>query len=198
MNNREILAGDAPIEALLQDVRSGDGRAFTRLVQQVEPYIFSVSMKVCRDRAVAHENAQDTFVSIYRKLDQFDGASKFTTWLYTVIVNNCKMKRRRRKIDQAMVPLDGGPEYEAVPDVATNHNESPDSGLLNAELYSVLERAMERLTPSQRAVFVLRDLEQRSSEETSEKLDISISAVKSRLHRARQVLRSELEQYYRV
>ncbi|HVK39150.1 MAG TPA: sigma-70 family RNA polymerase sigma factor [Candidatus Kapabacteria bacterium] len=185
------------VEELLNQVRTGDERAFARLVHELEPFVRSASMKVCRDRATADENAQDTFVSMLRSLEQFSGASSFTTWLYTVIVNNCRMKRRRSKLAQASVPLDvlttERPNGSAADSSAM---EGPEAHMLSEELRRVLGSAIERLPEDYRPVFVLRQLDRLSTKETAEELGLSEAAVKSRLHRARALVRREVESYF--
>jgi RNA polymerase sigma-70 factor (ECF subfamily) len=185
------------VEELLNQVRTGDERAFARLVHELEPFVRSASMKVCRDRATADENAQDTFVSMLRSLEQFSGASSFTTWLYTVIVNNCRMKRRRSKLAQASVPLDvlttERPNGSAADASAM---EGPEAHMLSEELRRVLGSAIERLPEDYRPVFVLRQLDRLSTKETAEELGLSEAAVKSRLHRARALVRREVESYF--
>ena len=77
--------------------RSGDEKAFAEIVRHYEDMVYSFSFKVCQDRHYAEETVQDTFVNVYRKLKQFDKRSKFSTWLYSIVANNCLMKRRRRR-----------------------------------------------------------------------------------------------------
>jgi RNA polymerase sigma-70 factor (ECF subfamily) len=182
---------DPRVDELLEQIRSGDSRAFSKLVKELEPFVYGSSLKVCRDRDIAAENAQDTFVNMYRKLHQFDGTSKFSTWLYTIILNNCRMKRRRRK-------LGGAASEAAMVDTAelpASSAESPVEKLLGGELMKVLGDAIERLPDEYRAVFVLRDVEHLSNGETAAALGLSVAAAKSRLHRARELVRKFVERY---
>jgi RNA polymerase sigma-70 factor (ECF subfamily) len=178
------------VEKLLEQIRAGDPRAFGRLIRELEPFVRGASMKVCRDRAVADENAQDTYVALHRKLDQFAGASSFTTWLYSVIVNNCRMKHRRRLVVRASVELDESTRAAGAWDAA------PEARLLGEELQQILGRAIERLPQEYQAVFVLRQIERLSTDETAQELGLSPSAVKSRLHRARTQVRRDVEAHY--
>lgn len=187
------------VDELIDRIRRGDPRAFSRLVAEIEPFVSGSSLKVCRDRDVAHENAQDTFINVYRKLHQFDGTSKFTTWLYSIIVNNCRMKRRRRRLDQATVSTDDvATEQIDAAQQADSAAYSADRRLLLDELQTVLGSAIETLPEEYRSVFVLRDLENHTTEETAHLLGLSIAAVKSRLHRARARVRTHLEIYLKV
>lgn len=187
------------VDELIDRIRRGDPRAFSRLVAEIEPFVSGSSLKVCRDRDVASENVQDTFINVYRKLHQFDGTSKFTTWLYSIIVNNCRMKRRRRLLDQATVSTDDLAEVQIdVAQQADASAYSADRRLLLDELQAVLGSAVEALPEEYRSVFVLRDLENHTTEETAQALGLTIAAVKSRLHRARARVRDHLELYLKV
>ena len=187
------------VDELIDRIRRGDPRAFSRLVAEIEPFVSGSSLKVCRDRDVASENAQDTFINVYQKLHQFDGTSKFTTWLYSIIVNNCRMKRRRRLLDQVTVSTDDVAEAQIdAAQEAESSAYSADRRLLLDELQRVLGSAVESLPAEYRSVFVLRDLENHSTEETADMLGLSMPAVKSRLHRARARVREHLERYLKV
>ncbi|MGB2867287.1 MAG: sigma-70 family RNA polymerase sigma factor [Bacteroidota bacterium] len=189
---------------LIRKAQEGDERAFTKLVKNYEDLVYRFAFKMCRDQEKAEEAFQDTFVNVYRKLKQFDNKSKFSTWIYKIVANNCLMKRRRSKLDQASIsihepegfmevpPLDGsGHVIQTIP----SWKDSPLEGVVRKELRETLDGAIGKLPPDYRAVFVLRDVEGQSAEETSKILDLSVPAVKSRLHRARAFLREELNEY---
>jgi RNA polymerase sigma factor (sigma-70 family) len=91
---------------LIKQAQAGDQVAFTKLVHQHEDLVYSFAFKICRDKEKAEETWQDTFVNVYRKLDQFDGKSKFTTWLYTIVTNNCRMKHRKTKLEKSSIRFD--------------------------------------------------------------------------------------------
>jgi RNA polymerase sigma-70 factor (ECF subfamily) len=190
--------------ALVQKAQAGDDRAFTHLVKQYENLVYSFAFKVCRDKEKAEETWQDTFVNVYRKLHQFDGRSKFTTWLYSIVTNNCRMKRRKTKLETASIHID-------KPHSAYDHDEADDTGttaltvpawrdtpldkMMNVELKSKLDAAIQKLPYDYRVVFVLRDVEGQSAEETGKILKLTVPAVKSRLRRARVFLREQLNEY---
>lgn len=190
----ETQPADPRVEELLEQLRNGDARAFSKLVKELEPFVYGSSLKVCRDPAIADENMQDTFVNMYRKLHQFDGTSRFSTWLYSIIVNNCRMKRRRRKLDAVTGSLEQLRDDAAGTEPA-GAGESPVEQLLSSELRAVLGAAIETLPAAYRAVFILRDVEHLSTEETAESLGLTPAAVKSRLHRAREQVRRHVEAY---
>jgi len=193
---RPITRTTAPIDSteaeLLSRARAGDHDAFRRLVRRLENVVYRYAFKVCRDRDKAEEAFQDTFINMYRKLDQFDGRSRLSTWLYRVVTNHCLMKYRKEKTRGIAVPLDehvlGG---EGRP--LSGRDRSPLDHVLQLEMRSALDGAIRSLPMAHRLVFVLRDLEGQTAAETAKVLNISVEAVKSRLRRARAALRKSLD-----
>lgn len=198
------LPADTAELRLIEQARLGDERAFTKLVKKYEDLVYSFAFKVCRDPEKAEETWQDTFVNVYRKLHQFDGKSRFTTWLYSIVTNNCLMKHRRRKLDDILVRFDDSPvphhghdgdnEQSGV-QMVPSWKDTPLDLLMDGELKEHLDAAIRKLPVDFRVVFVLRDIEGQSAEETSKILRLSVPAVKSRLRRARIFLRSQLNEY---
>jgi RNA polymerase sigma-70 factor (ECF subfamily) len=189
---------------LLAKAKSGDERAFTELMKQYEQMVYSFSFKVCRDKDDAEETLQDTFVNVYRKLNQFDGKSKFSTWLYSIVANNCLMKRRRTKLEQSSVRIDEPtmPEHshedDAILDSRLKIQEwsaTPLDEMMGKELRHKLDEAILKLPVDYRLVFLLRDVEGQSAEETAKIMKLTVPAVKSRLRRARVFLREQLNAY---
>jgi RNA polymerase sigma-70 factor (ECF subfamily) len=182
---------------LIREAAKGDHKAFATLVHRYEDLVFRFSFKVCRDKEEAREALQDTFVNVYRNLASFKGQSKFSTWVYSIVTNNCLMKRRKRKLDTLLESLDSPPfEGEAS---AREHpapwDETPVEVLMKKEFQAQLDRAILKLPVDYRLVFVLRDLEGKSTEETAQILKLSTEAAKSRLRRARAFLRQQLSPY---
>ena len=184
---------------LIRRARAGDERAFNDLVIRYESQVYNFAFKVCRDREKAAEALQDTFITVYRKLDQFDGRSAFATWLYRIVANHCKMKHRRRKIDTLLESLDEPPPHshddDRERDIPIDVADTPAEQLLTRELQGVLDQAIQKLPLDYRTVFVLRDVEGMSTKETASIVKITEEAVKSRLRRARAFLRHELAPY---
>ena len=180
--------------------KSGNERAFMQLVKKYEQTAFSFAFKICRNREKAEETLQDTFVNVYRKLSQFDGRSKFTTWLYRVVANSCLMKNRRGKMEQALTSLD---EISRDTELLDHHRhfaqwkDTPLEHAMTRELRDILDGAVNRLPLDYRTVFILRDIEGQSAEDTARVLRLSVPAVKSRLRRARVFLREQLDGYMR-
>ena len=197
-------SSESPERAIIRKAQAGDERAFARLVKDYESVVYSFAYKVCHDKDKAEEAWQDTFVNVFRKLKQFDGKSKFTTWLYSIVVNNCLMKHRRSKLEQATVRIDapegfhedpvldaGGHVVQTIP----SWKDTPMDSLMNKELRTLLDAAIEKLPLDYRVVFILRDVEGQSAEAVSKMLKLSVPAVKSRLRRARVFLREQLNEY---
>lgn len=132
---------------------------------------------------------QETFLSFVKNLHQFDNKSKLSTWLYTIVSNHCLMQARANK--HVYASLD---DEEALIDEnnIADWSVSPDKITENNEMKKMLDDAIEKLSPEYRVVFLLRDVEGLSTEETGKITNLSVSAVKSRLHRARAFLRNEL------
>ena len=195
------MASETPVrpsdDELISAAAAGSKSAFTALVRRYEETVFSFAYKVCRDRQKAGETMQDTFINVYRKLDSFDRKSKFSTWLYAIVSNSCLMRNRRRKLDEVMESLDEPPApHRPGHEVRQPRwDETPADLLMNRELRQLLERAIDRLPVDYRVVFVLRDIEDRSTDEAARLLTISQDAVKSRLRRARAFLRHQLDPY---
>ena len=183
---------------LLDRARKGDEKAFNQIVRNYQDLVFNFSFKVCRNRDFAEETVQDTFVNVFRNLKQFDGRSKFTTWLYSIVANNCLMKRRRTKLEKASVSIDapqltdGGDSQE---EPLTSWQKTPLDETMRKELSARLDEAIQKLPLDYRLVFILRDLEGKSAEETARIVKLTVSAVKSRLHRARVFLRDQLNEF---
>ncbi|MBI5474741.1 MAG: sigma-70 family RNA polymerase sigma factor [Ignavibacteriae bacterium] len=184
-------------QQLIAAASNGDKAAFTALVQRYEGLVYKFSYKVCRNQDKAAETLQDTFINVYRNLSSFDGRSKLSTWLYRIVTNNCLMKQRRRKIDDLLESYDQ-PETDDEGNL-THHvprwDETPAEVVLKKELKDVVDKAITALPVDYRVVFVLRDVEGNSNEETARILGISVEATKSRLRRARAFLRDRLEPY---
>jgi len=141
---------------------------------------------------------QDAFLKAYENLDQFQGNSKFYTWLVRIAVNESLMKLRRRKTSKT-VSMDEDVETEegSMPREFADWSPNPEQQYGQSELSEILRKTIQGLPASFRTVFVLRDVEGLSTEETAEMLDLSIPAVKSRLLRARLQLRERLNKYFK-
>lgn len=160
------------------------------MIDTYAPVIYRFAFNVCRNQDRAEHTTQETFVSILRKLDQFDNRSKFTTWLYSIVSNHCLMLARSARSER-FVSIDD--EESPVAEIALGTTDSdPHEELERSDLKQHLDAAIEKLSPDHRMIFMLRDIEGLSTEEVSKVTGLSIPAVKSRLHRARSFLREQL------
>jgi RNA polymerase sigma-70 factor (ECF subfamily) len=183
---------------LVAQSREGDTAAFGELVRRYEGKIFRLAQHVTQNREDAEDVLQETFMKAYEHLDQFQGNSKFYTWIVRIAVNQALMKLRRRKTDKSVSldeTIDTG-EDTMVREIAA-WDEDPEERFSRDELGGILDTAVQSLEPPYRSVFTLRDIDELSTEETAEALGLSVPAVKSRLLRARLQLREKLTRYFK-
>ena len=183
---------------LIKQFTNGSIGAFEEIVEKYEAKVFNLAMRFCRNQEDAEEVLQDVFTTLYQKLAGFEGKSAFSSWLYRIVVNASFMKLRKRKQQSATVSLE-----DLAPVIRQQCMEKEpqsfarsDSITLSKELRDRLEDAIGRLPEEYRAVFVLRDIDGLSNQEVGEILELSIPAVKSRLHRSRIMLRRKLQRFY--
>lgn len=184
--------------ALVAQSREGDASAYGELVRRYQNKIFRLALHITQNREDAEDVLQETFLKAFEHLDQFQGNSKFYTWVVRIAVNQALMKLRRRKNDKSVSmdeTIDTG-EDTMIREIAA-WDEDPEQRLSREELGGILDKAVESLDAPYRSVFVLRDIEELSTEETAEALGLSIPAVKSRLLRARLQLREKLTRQFK-
>ena len=184
--------------ALVEASRTGDGRAFSELVERYERKIYRLAKHITQNDEDAEDVLQESFMKAYTHLDSFQGDSKFYTWLVRIAVNEALMKLRKRKSDRTVSldePQDTGEDL-VTREIAV-WDDDPEKKYSREELAEILNEAVQSLKPSFRTVFVLRDIEELSTEDTAQALGISIPAVKSRLLRARLQLREKLTRFFR-
>lgn len=182
---------------LVQEFSKGCLASFETIVNRYETKVHNLAMRLTRNTEDAEEVLQDVFMTVYRKIDGFQGKAKFSSWLYRITVNAAFMKLRKRKQNKT-VSLD-----DLLPNIKdktifdhSNVSERGDSRAINNEIRESLEDAIAKLPDEYRAVFVLRDIDGLSNKEVGEILGLSIPAVKSRLHRSRLMLRKKLKRFY--
>lgn len=188
-----------PDESLLVDkAKAGDQQAFTDLVARYQRKIYRLAKNITRNDEDAEDVLQEAFLKAYEHLDTFEGHSKFYTWIVRIAVNEALMKLRKRRGDRE-VSLDepvGLGEDEVKREIAV-WEDNPEQRYSREEMQQILNEAVDSLKEDFRTVFVLRDIEEMSTEETAEALKISIPAVKSRLLRARLALREKLTRKFK-
>src|SRR5512142_198733 len=183
---------------LVQAAKACDDSAFEELVRRYDRNVFRIAQHITQNREDAEDVVQEAFLKAYGNLAQFQEQSKFYTWLVRIAVNEALMKLRRRRPER-MVSLDEDvkTEDDTLPREVADWSPNPEQMYNQAELRDILTRTVQGLPAGFRTVFVLRDVEGLSTEETAEALDLSIPAVKSRLLRARLQLRDRLERYFK-
>ena len=198
-----MSAMSSPIEiddeaAIVAQARLGDAKAFSELLRRYEGKIFRLAQHITQNREDAEDVLQEAFLKAYEHLDQFQGQSKFYTWIVRIAVNQALMKLRKRKTDRSVSldeTIDTGEDTVAREIAAWDEN--PEQQYSREEINEILSSAIDGLAPIYRAVFVLRDVDDLSTEETAEALELSVPAVKSRLLRARLQLRDKLTRYFK-
>lgn len=184
--------------ALVVRAKAGDMSAFSDLVNHYERRVFRMAKQITQNDDDASDVLQETFLKAYTHLEDFQGNSKFYTWLVRIAVNEALMKLRKRRSDRTVPldePIDTG-EDEVAREIAV-WDQNPEDSYSREELGRILDEAIQSLKPAYRTVFILRDIEEMSIEETAEALGLSISAVKSRLLRARLQLREKLTRQFK-
>ena len=189
--------------ALLERLRAGDSAALELLMERFASRVYRVASGICRSSADAEEVVQDVFLTLFRKTDSFEGRAALGTWLYRIAVNTALNKRRGKRADaeeplEDLLPtfLEDGHRQGDRSFLLADWSAMPDEALLSKEGRQVIRAAVARLPEHYRAVLLLRDVEELSSEEVAEVLGESVASVKSRLHRARMALRELLTRTY--
>ncbi len=181
----------------LEVLRAGDRVEFARLVDTYYEMIYRLAIKMLSNPQDAEDILQETFMKAYRHLNGFDGRSSLSTWLYRIATNEALMFLRRRRPDFISVddPFESN-EVDPEPIQIIDWCCLPEKEFMSAEAQAYLDKAVENLSPGLRIVFVLRDIQGLSTRETAEILNLSETAVKTRLSRARLQLREELTSYF--
>jgi RNA polymerase sigma-70 factor (ECF subfamily) len=190
------LAGDNEA-ALVAAAKGGNLTAFEELVQRYERKIFRLAQNITQNHEDAQDVAQDAFLKAFSHLDNFQGDSRFYTWLVRIAVNEALMKLRKRRPGQVSLDDNIETEDDLMPREVEDWGPTPEQRYAQSELHRILTEAIGSLDPGLRIVFQLRDVEEFSTEETAQTLRLSIPAVKSRLLRARLKLRQKLDPYFR-
>src|SRR5512146_1304954 len=192
---------DEPVSdelALVGAAKAGDIGAFEALVKRYDRNVFRIAQHITQNREDAEDVVQEAFLKAYGNLGQFQGQSKFYTWLVRIAVNEALMKLRRRRPERTVsLDQDVETDEDSIPREVADWSPNPEQQYSQAELRDILTKTIQGLPASFRTVFVLRDVEGLSTEETADALDLSIPAVKSRLLRARLQLRERLNKYFK-
>jgi RNA polymerase sigma-70 factor, ECF subfamily len=186
-------------EILARKLIEGDLEAFDRFVEIYQKKIYALAYNLTHNQMDAQDVTQEVFLTIFRKAHTFQGKSAFSSWVYRVALNTVYMKLRSKKKDQSISVEDAFPSFNGAgyhQEIIRDWSESAESLMFSNETKNVIQGAVDQLPEKEKIAFLLRDVEGLSTEEAAEALDLSVSAVKSRLHRARLILRKKLSGYF--
>jgi RNA polymerase sigma-70 factor (ECF subfamily) len=180
---------------LIERVKAGDHRAFELIFDRYASRVYRQALRLTGNEADAEDVVQETFLLAYRKAKTFQGKSEFSTWLYRLTVNAALTKLRQRKREKEVSLDDYLPKFKEdgrhlMPVV--DWSQDVDKLVAGNEINRIIREALDQLSPVDRAVVVMSDLEDMSNREVGEALGLTIQAVKARLHRARLFLRGKL------
>ena len=179
-------------KVLVKKAKNHDFDAFEELVTRYETKVYNLAYKMLGSQEDAEDILQDTFISAFKSLSSFKEKSSFSTWIYRIATNACLMKLRTKQ--SKTVSLDN--HLSVLTKRIVDWSENAEISFNRKELRKVIDQAVKSLPEMYRVVFILRDIEELSNIEAAKVLGISVSAVKSRLHRARLYLREKLSDYF--
>jgi RNA polymerase sigma-70 factor (ECF subfamily) len=182
--------------SLVAAAKAGDISAFEALVTRYERKIYRLAQHITQNNEDAEDVSQEAFLKAFEHLGDFQGNSRFYTWLVRIAVNQALMKLRKRRNKDVSLDEEIETEENFIPREVEDWGPSPEERYSQEELAQILSQVIGELDPSFRLVFQLRDIDELSTEETAEALGISVPAVKSRLLRARLKLRDKLNRYF--
>lgn len=181
---------------LVRRIKSGDEDAFEKMVERYHARVYSLSYGVLRNAEDAEEATQDTFLTLYRKIGTFDESKKFFSWFYRVALNQAYSRARRRRPATTTLPEEYLPRFSPDGHIASpelsDWSASIEDGAIARDLAARAGEFMAELPPAYRDVIWMYDVEEMSTADITETLEISIPAFKSRLHRARLYVRQRL------
>lgn len=182
--------------ALVAGAKTGDARAFELLVQRHQGKIVSLAHRITRNREDAEDVTQQSFQKAFIHLEKFEGESSFSTWLTRIAINEALMLLRRKRGSREVPISESGTEDEfALPLDIPDSGPNPEDSCLRREQDRILSAAINRLTPGTRKAIQLRELDERSTEETAQVMGLSVGAVKARVFHGRRKLRKTLRRY---
>jgi RNA polymerase sigma-70 factor (ECF subfamily) len=183
---------------LVAEAKAGSYAAFEELVNRYEKKIYRLGLNITGSPEDAEDVLQEAFLKAFEHLPEFREDSRFYTWIVRIAVNEGLMKLRKRRSDKTMPIEDSlSEDGEVIPREFTDWKPNPEQLLAQTELEAILQNAVQSLPATFRSVFFLRDVEGLSTEETADILNLTLSAVKARLHRARLHLREELSKTFK-
>jgi RNA polymerase sigma-70 factor (ECF subfamily) len=185
--------------ALIDRLRGGDTSALEELMEEFAPRVYRLAHGITRSAADAEEVVQDVFLSLFRRIDAFEGRAALSTWIYRIGVNAALLKRRGKRVELEVLLEDHLPTFREDGHregdrsmLLADWSDTPEEELLTRETRLTVRRLIASLPEPYQVVLLLRDLEELSNEETAAIVGESVASVKSRLHRARMALREQV------
>ncbi len=195
-NMTTSAAAKAPSEADLVDrAAAGDQAAFETLMRQFNRKLYRVARGILKNDTDAEDAVQEAYVTAYLALKKFRGDSQLATWLTRIVINEALGRLRKQRRDQIVIPIsrdEAGDQPDPMATVADGNGASPEDATMRAELRALLERQIDRLPMAYRTVFIMRELEEMTVEDTAKCLEIPEATVRTRLFRAKGLLREAL------
>ena len=188
-------------EQLVKDLQAGKTESFERLATLFQKKIYALSFNLTRNAMDSEDVTQEVLLTLFKKIHTFQGKSAFSSWVYRITLNATYMKLRSRKKDQSisieeLLPSFNGSGFQQ--EKIQDWSENTESLLFDNETRETIQKAVDLLPDKEKIVFLLRDVEGLSTEKVGEILELTVPAVKSRLHRARLFLRKKLADYFEV
>jgi len=180
---------------MLDRVLAGDAQAFEELVHLYEERVFRITMAVTGNHEDAEEAMQSAFLKVYRNLSGFHRTAKFSTWLTRIAINEGLQTRRRQKRMESIDEVTSGEEM-VLPKQLQDWHDNPEKLYSKEQMREIVETAIQSLTPMYREIFVLRDVQGLTTLEAAEALGIAVATAKSRLLRARLIMREQLTRHF--
>lgn len=184
---------------LVKASKAGDVTAFEQLVARYDRRLFRIAYNIVHNVDDANDMVQESFIKVFRNLEQFQSQSKFSTWLYRIVVNQCLMEIRRqgRKSAPVDLPVEFSEGDDQLPIDLSDWRPNPEEQCKESELRDLLTRLLHELRPALRVVFILHDIEGQPMQEVADALELTVAAVKTRSLRARLYLRERLTIYFK-
>jgi len=195
MDDRKAELSRCEDDELVIRAQQNDDEAFSELMRRTSASSLRLAVSILRDREEAEDEVQNSYLNAWRHVGQFQREAKFSTWMSRIVANHCLMRLRKVRNARFVYLDDAGPEEGTRPMEVADRCLTPEAGLGGQEISALLQREIGRLPPLLKGVLVLRDVEELSTSEIANRLGITVSAVKSRLLRARAELRNRMEKY---
>jgi len=194
MSSEPALSQNDLDRSLVERIAGHDHAAFERLMRRHNSRLFRVARAILKDDSEAEDAVQDAYLDAFRHIGDYRGEAQVTTWLTRIVINQALMRLRRHKRERTVVPFQQaeGKDARDQRQIADRTAESPAAATLRAEIRTVVESRIDQLPSAFRTVFVMRDVEEMTVQETAECLGIPPATVRTRLFRARALLREAL------